>query len=83
MSKKTMSFALPESMRSYISTRVQGGDYGNTSEYIRDLVRKDQTEQAKVRLRSYIEDGLASGTAQPNTDADEDELLAIAHGSLA
>ncbi len=77
-----MSFALPESMRSYISARVNGGEYGNTSEYIRDLVRKDQTEQAKVRLRAYIEEGLASGPAQASSDAEEDELLAIARGSI-
>lgn len=77
-----MSFALPESMRHYISARVAGGAYGNTSEYIRELVRKDQTEQAKVRLRDAIEEGLASGPAQPRTDADEDELLAIARGTI-
>jgi antitoxin ParD1/3/4 len=82
MSKNTMSFALPESMRDYISARVAGGAYGNTSEYIRELVRKDQTEQAKVRLRDAIEEGLASGSAQPRTDADEDELLAIARGTI-
>ena len=39
-----MSFALPESMREYIDTRVSAGNYGNTSEYIRDLVRRDQEE---------------------------------------
>lgn len=76
-----MSFALPESMRSYISTRVKGGDYGNTSEYLRDLVRQDQVEQAKGRLRTLIEEGLASGVALPLADSDEDELLAIARGS--
>ena len=78
-----MSVALPETMRAYIAARVNGGDYGNTSEYIRDLVRKDQTEQAKVRLRTFIEEGLASGPALAHTDVDEEELLAIAHGSIA
>jgi len=82
MSKNTMSFALPESMRAYISTRVAGGAYGNTSEFIRDLVRKDQTEQAIIRLRNAIEEGLVSGQAQPRTDADEGELLAIARASI-
>lgn len=77
-----MSFALPESMRAYISGRVTGGAYGNTSEFIRDLVRKDQTEQAKIRLRDAIEEGLVSGQAQPCTDAEEAELLGIAHGSI-
>ena len=77
-----MSFALPESMRTYIAMRVAGGEYGNTSEFIRDLVRKDQTAQAKARLRTCIEEGLVSGPAQPRTDADEDELSAIARGSI-
>lgn len=48
MSRQTMSFALPESMREYIDTRVASGSYGNTGEYIRDLVRRDQEEQAKA-----------------------------------
>ena len=51
MSRQTMSFALPESMREYIDARVSAGSYGNTSEYIRDLVRRDQEEQAKKQLR--------------------------------
>ena len=38
MSRHTMSFALPESMREYIDARVSGSHYGSTSEYIRDLV---------------------------------------------
>ena len=38
-----MSFALPESMREYIDDRVAAGNYGNTSEYIRDLVRRDRS----------------------------------------
>lgn len=32
VSRNTMSFALPESMREYIDGRVRDGDYGNTSE---------------------------------------------------
>ena len=36
-----MSFALPETMRSYIDERVKSGSYGNTSEYLRDLIRRD------------------------------------------
>ena len=77
-----MSFALPESLRAYISERVAGGTYGNTSEYIRDLVRKDQYEQAKIRLRDAIVEGLVSGPAQSRTVADEDDLLAIARGDI-
>ena len=82
MSRQTMSFALPESMRAYIDARVSTGHYGNTSEYIRDLVRKDQEEQARKRLRDLIEEGLASGPGRARTQADDEELLAIARGAI-
>jgi len=75
-----MSFALPESMREYIDARVSAGSYGNTSEYIRDLVRRDQEEQAKKQLRNLIGEGLSSGPGRRRTKADEKELLAIARG---
>lgn len=82
MSRQTMSFALPESMREYIDKRVSAGSYGNTSEYIRDLVRRDQDEQARQRLRNLIEEGLASGPGRARTKADEKKLLAIARGEI-
>lgn len=82
MSRQTMSFALPDSMREYIVNRVSAGNYGNTSEYIRDLVRHDQEEQAKKRLRDLIEAGLASGPGRRRTKANEKELLAIARGEI-
>ena len=82
MSRNTLSFALPETMRSYIDARVASGHYGNTSEYLRDLIRKDQAEEARTRLRALIEEGLASGPGRPLTQDDEDELLALARGEI-
>jgi len=67
MSNTTMSFALPDTLRSYIELRVRSGQYGNTSEYLRELIRRDQEEQAKRRLRELIEEGLQSGPARTLT----------------
>jgi antitoxin ParD1/3/4 len=67
MRRNTMSFALPESMRDYIAARVSDGNYGNTSEYLRELIRRDQQEQAAQRLRDLIADGLASGEGREAT----------------
>lgn len=80
MSHNTLSFALPPSMRTYINSRVATGHYGNTSEYIRDLVRKDQADNAKARLRALIEEGLASGSGTPWHASDRAEMLAVANG---
>ena len=67
MSTNTMSFALPETLRSYVDERVRSGQYGNTSEYLRELIRRDQEEQAKKRLRELIEEGLNSGDGRTLT----------------
>jgi antitoxin ParD1/3/4 len=82
MSANTMSFALPEAMRSYVDQRVRSGQYGNTSEYLRELIRRDQEEQAKKRLRELIEEGLNSGPGQALTPQRVAQLKKQALGDL-
>ena len=83
MSRNTMSFALPENMREYIDARVSDGSYGNTSEYLRELIRRDQREQAAQRLRDLIADGLASGEGREATDDVISEIRKRALGTEA
>lgn len=75
-----MSFALPEAMRDYVDERVRSGQYGNTSEYLRELIRRDQEEQARKRLRELVAEGLASGPARELTAASAAALKARALG---
>lgn len=82
MSRNTLNLALPEAMRVYIDARIATGLYSNTSEYIHELIRKDQAEDAKARLRALIEEGLVSGPGRPLMQADENELLAIVRGEI-
>ncbi len=42
----SMSVSLSDKMRGFIKSRVEGGDYHNESEYIRDLIRRDQERLA-------------------------------------
>lgn len=76
-----MSFALPESLRAYIDERVQSGQYGNTSEYLRDLIRRDQHDQAQQNLRDLITAGLKSGPGRPLNRRVASELRDRALGS--
>lgn len=81
MGTNTMSFAIPEALRSYVDQRVRSGQYGNTSEFLRELIRRDQEEQAKVRLRELIEEGLNSGTGRVLTRKVAAELKKQALGA--
>ena len=61
--------------------RVRTGDYGNTSEYLRDLIRRDQHAEAARRFRLLIADGLESGDSRPLTDEVVGELRGRALGT--
>ena len=65
-------------IRSYVDQRVRGGEYGNISEYLRDLIRRDQQAEEARRCRMLIADGLESGEGRPLTSVVVDELRARA-----
>jgi len=80
MSTGTMNISLPDALRAFVAQRVESGEHGSTSEYVHELIRKDQREQRVQRLRALVEGGLASGTATADTSDDWAELTAIADG---
>ena len=56
----TMNISMPESLKSFVDKRVKSRGYGSHSEYLRDLVRKDELEAAKDEMRALLLEGLAS-----------------------
>ena len=61
----TMNISLPESLKAFVDERVKARGYGSHSEYLRDLVRKDELEAAKDKLRGLILEGLSSPPGRP------------------
>jgi len=60
----SMSVSLSDKMRGFIRSRVEGGDYHNESEYIRDLVRRDQERLANEdALERALLEGRTSGVS--------------------
>ena len=48
----------------WIKARIAAGDFTSESEYIRELIRRDQEENGKLQaLKSAIQEGLASGVS--------------------
>ena len=55
-----MNVSLPDQLKGWAEQRVAEGRYSSTSDYVRDLVRRDE-ERAKVdRLKHLIQQGLES-----------------------
>ena len=56
----TMNVSLPEDLKAFVDRQVDGGGYGSTSEFVRDLIRREQDRQ---HLRTLLLDGAASTTS--------------------
>jgi len=51
----TMNVSLPDELKSYVDDQVGGGAYGSTSEYMRDLIRRDMDRQLRSRAADDVE----------------------------
>lgn len=72
-----MNVSIPQALKGWAEARVAEGRYSSTSDYIRDLVRRDQeAEEEKRRLQAAIDEGFASPESAQSADALFGELLA-------
>jgi antitoxin ParD1/3/4 len=67
----TMNISLPDALKSFVDEQVSQRGYGTSSEYMRELIRKDQD---RLELRKLLLAGAAANPAAP-ADADYFEGL--------
>lgn len=60
----TMNISLPDALKSFVDEQVSQGGYGTSSEYVRELIRRDQD---RLQLRSML---MAGGASAPSAPAD-------------
>lgn len=58
----TMNISLPESMKTFVDEQVGQRGYGTSSEYLRELIRRDQD---RVQLRGLLLTGAVSEATAP------------------
>ncbi|MYD99729.1 MAG: type II toxin-antitoxin system ParD family antitoxin [Alphaproteobacteria bacterium] len=62
----TMNISLPQTLKTFVDQQVRSRAYSSSSEYVRELIRKDQERQ---HLRGLLLEGAAS---PPAVTADTD-----------
>ena len=67
----TMNVSIPDELKAFVDEQVGSGGYGSTSEFVRDLIRREQDRQ---RLRTLLLDGAASA---PGPVADDEYFRAL------
>jgi len=60
----TMNISLPDTLKSFVDEQVRERGYGTSSEYVRELIRKDQD---RLHLRALL---LAGAASAPGAKAD-------------
>ncbi|WP_206363500.1 type II toxin-antitoxin system ParD family antitoxin [Sphingomonas crocodyli] len=66
-----MNISLPEKLKAFVDEQVAGRGYGTSSEYVRELIRREQDRQ---HLRRLLLDGAESAPGAP-ADSDYFEEL--------
>ena len=58
----TMNISLPDSLKAFVDEQVTQRGYGTSSEYVRELIRKDAD---RLHLRGLLLEGATSASAAP------------------
>lgn len=74
----TMNISLPDQMKAWVDECVHSGRYANSSDYIRDLIRRDHMKLEELRLA--LMEGEQSG---PSTGLDIEAFIAGKKTSLS
>lgn len=66
-----MNISLPDALKDFVDEQVQARGYGTSSEYVRELIRRDHDRQ---QLRGLLLAGAASAPGKPADAAYFDSL---------
>lgn len=76
----TMNISLPDSLKSFVEEQRSARGYGTSSEYVRELIRK---ERDRERLRGLLLEGAGSVPSVPADGAFFDGLRERARARAA
>ena len=65
----TMNISLPDQMKAWVEAQTADGRYSNTSDYVRDLIRREQIKADKIaHMQKLIDEAYASGVSNLTVD---------------
>lgn len=72
----TMNISLPETLKTFVDLQVSQRGYGTSSEYVRELIRRDQD---RLQLREKLLTGAGSAPTAPVSTAHFESLRERVH----
>ena len=73
----TMNVSLPDAMKDWVEGQTQSGRYSNASDYVRDLIRRDQERANKIAaMQRLIDEAEEGGVSAKGVGQIFDEAIA-------
>lgn len=64
-----VNVSLPDLMKDWVEAQTKTGRYANASDYVCDLIRKDQERTSRIAtMQRLVDDGLESGVGNRSKD---------------
>ena len=58
----TMNISLPQQMKDWVEAQTKDGKYANSSDVVRDLIRRERVKREKIAaMQARLDEGEASG----------------------
>lgn len=76
----TMNISLPDDMKTWVISQEATGKYRNASDYVRDLIRRDQEQAQRLAFQQAI---VAAGIASGVSDLTVEDIIAEADQEYA
>ncbi|CAM5522175.1 type II toxin-antitoxin system ParD family antitoxin [Sphingobium scionense] len=65
----TMNISLPDPMKNWVKAQSATGRYSDASDYVRDLIRRDQERQGKIaHMQMLVDEGREGGISDETMD---------------
>ena len=76
----TMNVSLPDAVKLWVEAQSAEGRYSNASDYVRDLIRRDQERRDKIaHIQALVGEALEGGLSERSMD----DIRAAARARLA
>ncbi len=73
----TMNVSLPDAMKDWVEGQARTGRYSNASDYVRDLIRRDQERADKIAaMQMLVDEADASGISDRSVEQLFDNAIA-------
>ncbi len=73
----TMNISLPEQMKAWVEAQTADGRYSNSSDVIRDIIRRAQEREEKIaKFQQIVDEARASGVSSRTSEQILNDALA-------